>query len=121
MDVIHESSWRKYEIANLEYQDIKDVIQKEKMPMQLKIVKDDEIHSMIFYQDQVLADMRIKIEHKLGIPYENQIIKVVTPYKEVFVTDDLGNDEVPLTKLGLIHECQAIIKELKPKDGENIE
>ena len=36
---------------------------------------------MVFYQDQTLSELRIKIEHKLGISYEKQVIKVVTPYK----------------------------------------
>ena len=36
---------------------------------------------MIFYQDQTLSDLRVRIEHKMNIAYEKQIIKIVTPYK----------------------------------------
>ena len=67
---------------------------------------------MIFYQDQTLSDLRVRIEHKMNIAYEKQIIKIVTPYKQLFVTDDLKNDDILLTKLGITHETQAIVKKL---------
>ena len=52
----------------------------------------------------------------MKIPYEKQIIKVVTPYKQNFVTDDLKNDDVLLIKLNLIHENQVIIKRLEGEE-----
>jgi len=73
---------------------------------------------VVLYQDQSLSDFRKKVETDFDIPYENQIIQLVTPYKEIFVTDDLKNDEVLLTKLGFIHEAQVILKNLAP-DTEN--
>jgi hypothetical protein len=58
---------------------------------------------MILYQDQTLSDFRKKIDQEFDVPYENQIIQLVTPYKEVFLTDNLEKDSVLLTKLGFIH------------------
>lgn len=57
----------------------------------------------------------MKIQSNYAIAYEKQIIKLVTPYREYFVTDDLANDDVLLTKLGFLHETQIILKRL---DGE---
>ena len=114
--MIHESFWKKYELHSEEYKEIRDVISKDKLPFIINILFDDVTNRMVFYQDQTLSELRVKIEHKFGIPYEKQVIKVVTPYKETFVTDDLSNDDVLLNKLGFIHESQAIIKELK---GDN--
>lgn len=54
----------------------------------------------------------------MNLPYEKQIIKIVTPFKEAFVTDDLKNDDVLLTKLGVCHESQAIIKKLEITTSE---
>ena len=70
---------------------------------------------MILYQDQTLSDFRKKIDQEFDVPYENQIIQLVTPYKEVFLTDNLEKDSVLLTKLGFIHEAQVILKNL-PRD-----
>jgi hypothetical protein len=47
---------------------------------------------MILYQDQTLSDFRKKIDQEFDVPYENQIIQLVTPYKEVFLTDNLEKD-----------------------------
>lgn len=71
---------------------------------------------MILYQDQTLSDFRKKIDQEFDVPYENQIIQLVTPYKEVFLTDNLEKDSVLLTKLGFIHEAQVILKNL-PRDA----
>jgi hypothetical protein len=70
---------------------------------------------MILYHDQTLSDFRKKIDQEFDVPYENQIIQLVTPYKEVFLTDNLEKDSVLLTKLGFIHEAQVILKNL-PRD-----
>lgn len=71
---------------------------------------------MVLYQDETLTNLKLKLEKKYEIPYESQIIKLVTAYREYFVTDDLSNDDVLLTKLGFIHECQAILKKLESGD-----
>lgn len=88
------------------------------MPFEINVLLDGNKRKVVLYQDQSLSDFRKKVEKDFDIPYENQIIQLVTPYKEIFVTDDLKNDEVLLTKLGFIHEAQVILKNLAP-DTEN--
>lgn len=88
------------------------------MPFEINVLLDGNKRKVTLYQDQSLSDFRKKVETDFDIPYENQIIQLVTPYKEIFVTDDLKNDEALLTKLGFIHEAQVILKNLAP-DTEN--
>lgn len=68
---------------------------------------------MVVYQDETLNSLKIKIQKKYKIPYESQVIKLVTAYREYFVTDELSNDDALLTKLGFLHECQAVLKKLE--------
>ena len=88
------------------------------MPFEVNVLLDGNKKKTTLYQDQTLSDFRKKVEIDFDIPYENQIIQLVTPYKEIFVTDDLKNDDALLSKLGFIHEAQVILKNLSP-DNEN--
>lgn len=83
------------------------------MPFQLNILYANKSTAIILYQDQILSELKYKITNKFDIAYEKQIIKLVTPYKEYFVTDDLKSDDVLLTKLGFVHGCQIILKKLQ--------
>lgn len=82
------------------------------MPFEINVFFNEQNEKLILYQDQTLNDLKLKLQNKYKIPYESQIIKLVTAYREYFVTDDLSNDDVLLTKLGFMHECQIILKKL---------
>lgn len=56
--------------------------------------------------------LRIKIENILNLPYEKQILTLVTPYKQIILTDKLENDDVLLPKLGVTHGGQIIIRSM---------
>lgn len=82
------------------------------MPFLINLFFNENNEKMVLYQDQTLADLKMKVEVKYGIPYEKQIIKLTTAFREYFVTDDLANDDVLLTKLGFVHECQVVLKKI---------
>lgn len=42
---------------------------------------------------------------------------MITPYKEIILTDDAGNDEILLIKLGFCQECQVIIRVFEGVEG----
>ena len=112
MDLIHESSWKLYAIDSEQYQQIQAYISRDKMPFQLNVLFDEKNEKIVLYQDHTLSNLKMKIQEKYKIPYESQIIKLVTPYREYFVTDDLSNDDVLLMKLGFLHETQIVLKKL---------
>ena len=60
-------------IESPEYQEIKDFIHIEKRPFELNVLVNEQNHKMVFYQDQTLSALRVKIEYKLEVPYEKQI------------------------------------------------
>lgn len=65
--------------------------------------------------------LRIKIEKELKIPYEKQILTLVTPYKQTILTDQSENDAILLPKLGITHCGQIIIKTLGAEDEGDAE
>jgi hypothetical protein len=56
--------------------------------------------------------LRIRIEKILNLSYEKQILTLVTPYKQIILTDKLENDDVLLPKLGVTHGGQLVIKSM---------
>lgn len=60
--------------------------------------------------------LRIKIEKLLNIPYEKQILTLITPYKQTILTDVSENDDILLPKLGIVHGGQILAKSLGAED-----
>ena len=117
MDLIHESTWKLFTIDSEEYREIQPFISQDKMPFELNILFEEKNEKVVLYQDHTLSDLKMKIQQRYNFSYEKQIIKLVTPYREYFVTDDLSNDDVLLTKLGFLHETQIVLKKLQ-EEGE---
>jgi hypothetical protein len=47
---------------------------------------------IVVYSDENFLMLRMKIEKVINIPYETQIITLVTPYKQLVLTEDTAND-----------------------------
>ena len=62
--------------------------------------------------------LRMKIEKILDIPYQHQVITLVTPYKQQILTQTLTNDEMLLPKLGVTHGVQLLIKTFSADEEE---
>ena len=54
--------------------------------------------------------LRMKIEKMTKINYENQIIALVTTYKQTILTESSTNDDLLLPKLGILHTTQLHVK-----------
>ena len=53
-----------------------------------------------------------------NVSYENQVITLITPYKQVNLTETLTNDDILLPKLGIIHGAQLQLKSLSAEGDE---
>lgn len=51
------------------------------MPFEINVYFNEKNEKMVLYQDQTLSELKIKIQQKYEIPYEGQIIKLVTAYR----------------------------------------
>ena len=70
------------------------------------------------YQDWTLSTLRKRLEKEYKVAYERQVIKLVTPYHEAFLTDDLVNDTMTLPKLKFVNEAQVILKTLESNNNK---
>lgn len=105
--------WTKHSLASDDYlKNIKAVVGKDRLPFELNVLLEGSTKKLVVYQDQTLLMLRLQIENQMHIPYEKQILKLVTPYKELFLTDNILNDDLLLPKLGFIQNCQLILKTL---------
>ena len=64
--------------------------------------------------------LRLKIEKTINLAYENQIITLVTPYKQLILTDKSQNDDMLLPKLGIIHGAQLQLKSQGNEDEDGM-
>lgn len=61
--------------------------------------------------------MRLEFENKFKVGYEKQIIKLINEIgREVFLTDDILNDDLTLGKLKFINLSQVNLNYLKEED-----
>jgi hypothetical protein len=84
----------------------------ERLPFELVLIEGEATRRIVCYNDENFLMLRVKIEKELKIPYEKQVLTLVTPYKQAILTDVSDNDSISLPKLGIIHCAQIIIKTL---------
>ena len=119
--VVHESNWQLYQIGSAEYDLIKNVIGVERLPFELVLLEGESTRRIVCYSDENFLMLRVRIEKELKIPYELQVLTLVTPYKQAILTDSTDNDNMPLPKLGITHCGQIIIKTLGSEDEQEAE
>lgn len=119
LQVPHQSRFKTYQIMTPQYEQIKSTIGKSRLPFEVVLLVDGQNPKRIVaYNDQNFVMLRMKIEKVLSIPYEHQVITLVTPYKQQILTQTLVNDEMLLPKLGITHGVQLLIKTYSAEEEE---
>jgi hypothetical protein len=79
--------------------------------LELVLLEGENARRVVCFQDENFLMLRVRIEKDYFIPYEMQQLTLVTPYKQLILTDS-PNDDILLPKVGLTHGAQLIIRSL---------
>ena len=77
-EVIHESKWKLFQLNTPEYELIKPTIGRDRLPFELVILDGQEPKKMVCHTDENFLMLRLRIEKGLKVPYEKQVLKLIT-------------------------------------------